>query len=331
MTSDRPKALFALRPVHLPLLFPHTVANRIAQHTDIDPAFAIEQLDDPRIAALLPELEILITGWGCPPLTDAFLHSAPRLRAVLHAAGTVKAHLTKAVWDRGIVVSSAAQANAIPVAEYTVGAILLAGKGVFGLRERYRSDRRFTPAEVIADVGNYGRRVGIVGASRIGRQVISHLLRHDFTVRLYDPYATSADVPRLELEELLATSDIISLHAPATPQTRHLLNRDRLALLPDGAVLINTAQGSLIDTDALIDELKTGRISAILDVTTPEPLPSHSVLFNLPNVFLTPHIAGSQGNELSRMGAAVADELERLVTGTPLLHRIHYHDLDTAA
>ncbi|MBT2234860.1 hydroxyacid dehydrogenase [Nonomuraea sp. NEAU-A123] len=335
MTYHRPRALFALRPVHLPLLFPNTVQNRIAQYADLDPAFAVERLDDPRIAALLPELEILITGWGCPPLNDAFLDSAPRLRAVLHAAGTVKAHVTKAVWDRGILVSSAAEANAIPVAEYAVGAILLAGKGVFGARERYRGDRTFTPAEVMPDVGNYGRRIGIVGASRIGRQVISHLIRHDFTVHLYDPYAASAsasvEVPRLELEELLATSDIVSLHAPATPETHHMLDRDRLALLPDGAVLINTAQGSLIDTDALIDELKTGRISAILDVTTPEPLPGQSVLFDLPNVFLTPHIAGSHGNELARMGASIADELERLVTGLPLRHRIHYQDLDTAA
>ncbi|MER6002837.1 NAD(P)-dependent oxidoreductase [Nonomuraea angiospora] len=256
MTHRRPKALLAMRQVYVPRLFPAAVRDRIERHADVDAAFAAESLDDPRAAALLPELEVLITGWGCPPLDDAFLRAAPRLRAVLHAAGSVKAHVTKAV---------------------------------------------------------------------------SHLSRHDFEIRLYDPYATAASVPRLGLEELLATSDIVSLHAPATPETHHLLDRDRLALLADGAVLINTAQGSLIDTEALIDELRTGRISAVIDVTTPEPLPAHSALFELPNVFLTPHIAGSQGNELARMGAAVADELERLVTGVPLLHRIRYQDLDTAA
>ncbi|MEV0616754.1 hydroxyacid dehydrogenase [Nonomuraea sp. NPDC050404] len=331
MTHRRPKALLAMRRAYVPQLFPDVVRARIERHADIDVALAVERLDDPRVAALLPELEVLITGWGCPPLDDAFLRSAPRLGAVLHAAGSVKAHVTKAVWDRGIAVASAAEANAVPVAEYTLGAILLAGKGAFRLRERYRGDRTFTVAEVVPDVGNHGRRVGVVGASRIGRQVISHLSRHDFEVRLYDPYATTAPVPRLGLEELLATSDIVSLHAPATPETHHLLDRDRLALLPDGAVLINTAQGSLIDTRALVDELKSGRISAVLDVTSPEPLPGHSVLFELPNVFLTPHIAGSQGNELARMGAAVADELERLAAGLPLLHPIQYRDLDNAA
>ncbi|WP_245642558.1 hydroxyacid dehydrogenase [Nonomuraea candida] len=331
MTHRRPKALLAMRQVYLPRLFPAAVRDRIERHADLDPAFAAERLDDPRIAALLPELEVLITGWGCPPLDDAFLRAAPRLRAVLHAAGSVKAHVTKAVWDRDIVVTSAAQANAVPVAEYTLGAILLAGKGAFRLRERYRGERTFTVAEVVPDAGNYGRRVGIVGASRIGRQVISHLSRHDFEVRLYDPYAIDPPVPRVGLEELLAGSDIVSLHAPATAETRHLLDRERLALLPDGAVLVNTAQGSLVDTEALVAELRTGRISAVLDVTAPEPLPAHSALFELPNVFLTPHIAGSQGNELARMGAVVADELERLVTGAPLLHRVRYQDLDTAA
>jgi phosphoglycerate dehydrogenase-like enzyme len=329
--TDRPAALYALRPVHFPLLFPAPVRRRIAELVDAGAELVVDRFDDPRIAGRLADVEVLITGWGCPPLDEAVLAAAPKLRAVLHAAGSVKPLATAGVWDRGIIVCSAAEANAVPVAEYTVAVILLAGKGVFALRERYRTARTFAVAEVAPEVGNFGRRVGIVGASRIGRQVIDLLQRHDLDLRLYDPYATAPPVPTVPLEELLATSDIVSLHAPATAETHHLLDRSRLALLRDGAVLINTARGALVDTDALVDELATGRISAILDVTEPEPLPADSPLFDLPNVFLTPHVAGSQGNELARMGTYIADELERLITGQPLRFEVKQDDLPRAA
>lgn len=329
--TDRPVALFALAAEHWPLLFPPTVRQRLGELADIDTDLVVDSFDDPRVAGRLDDLEVLVTGWGCPPLDEEFLARAPKLRAVLHAAGSVKGHVSTAVWERGIVVSSAAAANAIPVAEYALGTILLAGKGVFALREHYRSGRSFTLAYIHPEVGNYGRRVGIIGASRIGRQVIELLRPFDFEICLYDPYAEDLGVPRVSLPELLASSDIVSVHAPSTPETHHMIDRAGLALLPDGAVLINTARGELVDTEALIGELRSGRISAVLDVTDPEPLQPNSELFDLPNVFITPHIAGSHGNELARLGMSAANELERLVTGRPLLHEVTLADLDRVA
>lgn len=300
---------------------------------DLGGELVAERFDDPAVSARLAEAEILITGWGCPPIDGAVLRAAPRLRAVVHTAGSVKGHLTRECWDRGLLVSSAADANAVPVAELTVAMVLLSGKDVFGLRDRYRHDRTFTPGEVVPGIGNYHRRVGIVGASRIGRRVMDLLAPFDLTVSLTDPYVTTAPpgVRLLELPELLRGSDVVSLHAPAIPETHHLMNAETLAMIPDGGVLINTARGGLVDTEALFAELVTGRISAILDVTDPEPLPANSPLFELPNVFLTPHIAGSQGNELSRLGHAAADEVERLVTGVPLAHQVLATDLDRVA
>ncbi|MFI7633284.1 hydroxyacid dehydrogenase [Nonomuraea sp. NPDC049400] len=327
--STRPKALFAMSEEHLALLFPAPLLRRLDTLADIDVTLVAERFDDPRLP--LADTEILLTGWGCPPLDEAVLAAAPRLRAVLHAAGSVKSLVTPACWERGLLVSSAAAANAVPVAEYTVGAILLAGKGVFALNERYRRARAFTLAKIEQGIGNNGRRVGIVGASRIGRKVIELLAPYDLDLCLYDPYTRVPGVPQASLEELLRRSDIVSLHAPETAETRHMLDRTRLALMPDGAVLINTARGSLVDTGALVAELKSGRLSAILDVTEPEPLPSDSPLFDLPNAFLTPHIAGSHGNELARMGAVVVDELERLAAGLPLAHPVNHDDLDRVA
>ncbi|MFI6738524.1 hydroxyacid dehydrogenase [Nonomuraea sp. NPDC050451] len=327
--SPRPKALFAMREEHLALLFPAPLLRRLDTLADIDVALVAERFDDPRLD--LADVEILITGWGCPPIDEALLAAAPRLRAVLHAAGSVKGMISPAWWERGLLVSSAAEANAVPVAEYTVGAILLAGKGVFALNQRYRRDRSFTLAKIESGIGNNGRTVGIVGASRIGRKVLELLAPYDLDLCLYDPYTRVPGVRQVSLEELLRRSDIVSLHAPATPETRHMLDRARLALMPDGAMLINTARGSLVDTDALIGELESGRLSAVLDVTEPEPLQPDSPLFDLPNAFLTPHIAGSHGNELSRMGAVALDELERLVAGLPLAHQVTHEDLDRVA
>jgi phosphoglycerate dehydrogenase-like enzyme len=320
-----------MRAEHLPMIFPAPAIERLRGMADIDVSLVAERFDDPRLAEVLPRVDVLITGWGCPPLDEELLTAAPRLRAALHAAGSVKSLVTPACWERELLISSAADANAVPVAEYTVAAVLLAGKGVFTLRESYRRRRSFALGEIQPSAGNYGRRVGIVGASRIGRRVIELLAPHDLKLCLYDPYTQVDGVPQVELEELLSSCDIVSLHAPANDETFHMIDRDHLARMPDGAVLINTARGSLVDTGALIAELSAGRLSVVLDVTEPEPLPPDSPLFDLPNAFLTPHIAGSHGNELARMGTTVLDELERLISGFPLAHQVMHDDLDRVA
>jgi phosphoglycerate dehydrogenase-like enzyme len=185
-------------------------------------------------------------------------------------------------------------------------------------------------------VGNLGRRVGLIGASRVGRRVLELLRPFDLSVSLYDPYVSAAEAAELgavplEIEELLRISDIVSVHAPDTPQTHRMLDRERLALIPDGGVLINTSRGALIDHTALTEELVSGRIGAVLDVTDPEPLPADSPLYRLPNVFLTPHIAGSLGNELARLGGTVVTELERITTGLPPAHPVHRDALAISA
>jgi phosphoglycerate dehydrogenase-like enzyme len=325
-----------MRSRHMDEVFTPAVLEQIRMLTDVDPGLVAERFDTPRVRQVLAGAEVLITGWGCPPLDAATLAAAPRLRVVLHAAGTVKAHVTQACWDRGLLVSSAATANAIPVAEYALAAILFAGKNVFGLRERYRDDRAFTPAAMIPGIGNFGRRAGIIGASRTGRRVLELLRPFDLDVYLADPYVTASEAADLgatliPLDDLLRRCPVVSVHAPSIPETHGLLDAGRLALLPDGAVLINTARGEIVDTAALTAEVTAGRITAVLDVTDPEPLPSTSPLFDLPGVFLTPHVSGSHGNEIHRLGQCVLDELRRLVAGQPLTHRVHAHELARSA
>ncbi|MGW7817506.1 hydroxyacid dehydrogenase [Streptomyces puniciscabiei] len=335
-SAQPPRAVFAMDPVHLPLLFPPPLMARLRRTADIDAQLVVQDFTDPSAADALASADVLITGWGCPHLDAGALAAVPRLRAVLHAAGSVRSLIGEAVWKHGVTVSSAVTGNALPVAEYTLAMILLAGKDAFEHRERYgRAHTRPSPAET-AGTGNFRRRVGLVGASRVGRRLMELLRPFDLTVLLHDPCVSSADAAALgaellPLEDLLRRSDIVSLHAPDIPETHHMLDRGRLALIPGGAVLINTARGALVDHEALTDELVSGRLRAVLDVTEPEPLPAGSPLYRLPNVFLTPHIAGSLGNELERLGTIVVTELERLAAGRPPLHEVRHADLGRVA
>ncbi|WP_327726369.1 hydroxyacid dehydrogenase [Streptomyces sp. NBC_00487] len=331
-----PPAVFAMDPVHLPELFPAPLMTRLRQLVTIDIGLVVQDFTDPAALRALARAEVLITGWGCPRVGADVLDAAPRLRTVLHAAGSVRGLIGETVWERGLTVSSAVLANALPVAEYTLAAILFAGKDAFGLRERFRTEHVYPAPAAYAAVGNLGRRVGIIGASRVGRRVLELLRPFDLSVGLYDPYVGEAEAAALgavslPLDELLRTSDIVSVHAPDIPETRRMLDRERLSLIRDGGVLINTSRGALVDPEALTDELVGGRISAVLDVTEPEPLPADSPLYRLPNVFLTPHIAGSLGNELARLGGTVVEELERLAAGLPLAHGVRRTELEISA
>ncbi|MFJ9054980.1 hydroxyacid dehydrogenase [Streptomyces sp. NPDC102409] len=322
----RPRTVLAMEPSVRDALFDQESLARLVAVADTDPSLVVHDFGDPAVADALDRAEVLFTGWGCPPLTAEVLERLPRLRTVVHAAGSVKHHITDACWERNLTVASAAGANALPVAEYTVAAILFAGKRVLAARREYGHRRARTNAlDVIGTGGNYGRTVGVVGASRIGRRVIELLRPFDLRVLLYDPYvdeagATALGARSVPLDELARSSDVVTIHAPALPETRDLFDRRRLALMPDGATLINTARGSLVDTAALTDELVSGRLDAVLDVTEPEVLPARSPLYDLPNVLLTPHIAGSLGNELARVTHAALDELERYG------HRLPYAD-----
>jgi phosphoglycerate dehydrogenase-like enzyme len=226
----------------------------------------------------------------------------------------------------------------VPVAEFTLAAILFAGKDVFGARERLRAE-----AEAGAPwptrrrpVGNLGKRIGLIGASHVGRALIDLLRPFRLEVLLTDPYlddgaAAELGVQRVELHGLLSTSDVVSIHAPALPETRHLIGAPELARMADGATLINTSRGSLLDHDALAAELRAGRLHAVLDVTDPEPLPPDHELLRLPNAFVTPHLAGSQGTELTRMAELVLEEIRRFGAGQPPLHPVTGADLGRIA
>lgn len=320
--THRPSAAMAMGPEVADLVLPAELRERLARSVRLAPAALTGGLSDADALATLADTEILVSGWGCPRLTADVLARAPRLRAVVHAAGTVKSLVSEALWERGIVVSSAADANAGPVVAFTLAAI------TFGARRTLTAAAAYGRGwpDLQDRAGGDGRTIGIVGASRIGRRVIAALRASDAGYRLLlsDPYVTHEQArglgaERVELAELCRRSDIVSVHAPLLPETEGLLSADLLKLIPDGGTLINTARGAIVDTEALTRECATGRLDAYLDVTHPEPLPAGHPLLSLPNVLVTPHIAGAQGSEVRRLGEYAVQEVERLVAGEPPL------------
>lgn len=322
----RLRVAFAMSDAVRERVFP---AARLAEFSEVANAigFLTEYTSD-AARETLAQTEVLITAWGAPELDAAALDAAPHLRAVLHAAGTVKPYLSEGVFSRGIRVSSAAAANAIPVAEYTVAMIVLANKRVLPIAARYRVERAALDVEAaFPGMGNYAKRVGIVGASTIGRIVMRMLRSYDLDVVVYDPFVSAEEAAefsasKVELDELLRTSDVVSVHVPSLPSTENLIDAAGIRMLRDGATLINTARGEVIDQAALTDRVVDGEISAILDVTTPWILGEDHPLYTAEGAFLTPHIAGSLGTELGRLAETALSELQRLRSGQPLQYEL---------
>lgn len=279
----------------------------------------------------LHDAEVLLGSWGMPQLDAQLLAAAPRLRAVCYAAGSVKGFVTPESYARGVIITTAMHANAIPVAEVTLALITLANKNWFTAQAHMRQTHG---GHGPAHVGNFGTTVGIIGCGAIARILLAKLADTDMRVLVYDPYARNLppDVEHVaELTELARRCDVISLHAPDIPATHGLCNGAFFSAMKDGATFINTARGRLVDEAALLAELQRGRIYAHLDVTHPEPPVADSPLYLLPNVWLTPHLAGSSAGEIRRMGRLAIDECLALIAGQPPRFPVTHDMLATMA
>ena len=298
------------------------IARLVALDRDVP-----EQLTDEWLLPRLATADGVITGWGSLALTEERLAAAPELRYMLHSAGTVKSFVSDALWRRGIRVTSAANVNGRPVAQFVLGLLFACLKDVFGYQVAFKRDGRAAWKRGLHVAGYYRTTVGVIGAGNVGRELLRFLQPHDFRVLVHDPQlddagAKSLGARRADLETLLRESRAVVLVAPNIPENRQMIGAPHLALLQDGAYFINPGRGALVNHDALIAELETGRIAACLDVTDPEPPPEGSPLYTLPNCILTPHVAGSLNDECLRLGNQVLEELTRLVEGRPFENEV---------
>ncbi len=318
-------------------VFSESALERLAQNEGYDPNVYSKEdvLAEPE---KFSELEYIFSTWGMPSFTEEEIARIfPSLKCIFYAAGTVQG-FARPFLNSGVKVFSAWAANAVPVAEYTVSQIILANKGF------YRSARKMTEGDYHSSSsifwsynGNYDARIGIIGAGMIGKMVIRMLKAFDLEVVAFDPFlpdetAAELGVKKVELDELFATCHVVSNHLANNAQTKGMLCYKHFSSMIKNATFLNTGRGAQVVEADLIKTLnERPDITAVLDVTDPEPPVKGSPLYTLPNCFLTPHIAGSAGAEVYRMAEYMLKEFELYKKGEPCSYEVSLEMLKTMA
>lgn len=263
------------------------------------------------------DIEIAFSTWGMLELSEEEIrHALPALKCLFYGAGSVQ-NFARPFLNCGVKVFSAWAANAVPVAELTTAQIILANKGYFLSSRLYHEKGR--EAAVCAFKrcnGNYGETVGIIGAGMIGSLVVKMLRQYELKVIVFDPFlsderAAELGVEKCDLPTLFERAFVVSNHLANNEQTRGMLNYEHFCRMRENAVFINTGRGAQVVEDDLVRILRErADMTALLDVTFPEPPVEGHPFYTLPNCILTPHIAGSAGQEVSRMGYYMLRECE---------------------
>lgn len=322
---------------HYPRMFSPEAWESLESFAEIVHHDGDEPAEKDELISVLADADGCITSWGVAQLDADVLGAAPKLKAMAHMGSSVKRFVSEAFWERDIHLTSAGITLAKTVAETTLGLMLVGQKRIWPLGEHVRDGGwRDSPAwDKWYSKELFRNQIGIIGASNVGRHVIKLLEPFETTILVYDPYLSDSEAKKLgvikvDLEELLQRADVVSLHTPANKETIRMLNAERLQLMKDDVLLINTARGNLIDQKALIEELEKGRFFAFLDVTDPEPPELESPLRKLSNVVVTPHIAGCIDN-CNQMGELAVEELRRFFDGEPAIYQITNEILERIA
>jgi len=326
--SHRPKALYALDRDSLNVIYGPKEQEDLSQLADFytPPQTADSLIRDP---AILQEAEVIFSGWGAPLMDENFLSAAPKLKAVFYGAGSIRYFTTPAFWERDILITSAMAANAVPVAEYCVATILLSMKHFWNLSRETRQNKGWMKHGHLRKVpGNFRGKVGFISMGAIARKTIDLLRDYDLkrivcSRSLSTEEANKLGVELASLDDIFSDCDVISLHTPSLPATRGMIEGRHFELMKSGATFINTARGDVVNEKEMIEVLsRRPDITAILDVTDPEPPLPDSPLLHLENVVLSPHIAGSLGPECQRLGWFMLEEFRRYLKGESLRYRI---------
>lgn len=321
----RPSVLVLASDVLFPHFFSENDQKRLTEVTDWTRSSLRE--DCPELRERIANVDVLMTTWHSPFLTADMFGPRPRVKLIAHCGGEVKSRVAEAIFDH-VTITNAADPMARGVAEMAVAMALTLVRRIPAYAAEMRNGVSRTNEQVSEGETLRGRKVGVVGFGRIGRAIATLIKPFGVELLVSDPYAQPTSVAEhgamlVELDQLVRSCSVVILSAALTPETRHLFDARRLSLLADRTYLINVARGGLIDTEALLAELRTGRLTAALDVTDPvEPLPSDHELRKLTNVILTPHIAAG-GIEVRReMGALAVEEVIRFANGQPPCNQV---------
>ncbi len=309
--------------------------ERLASLTELMPGH-FSLADFPARAGELQDVEVLFSTWGMDEPLALAVRELPKLKAFFYAAGTVQ-HFARPLLEKQIVVVSAWAANAVPVSQFTLSQILLSLKGYFrNVRETRMPANRGRTVDPEA-AGIFGTTVALLGCGMVGRAVAGWLRPFGLEVLAYDPFLTEADaealaVRKVSLETAFASAQVISNHLADLPATRGLLGRKLFASMLPGATFINTGRGATVVETELAEILALRPdLTALLDVTFPEPPAADSPLYGLENAHLSSHIAGSQGGEVVRMADYCLEEFQAWSRNLPLRFQVTPERLENMA
>lgn len=335
--SRRPKALFALDPASLDVIYGPEEKAKLEKLADFyaPPQSAQTVKDDPSV---LEEAEVIFSGWGAPVMDEEFMAAAKNLKVVFYGAGSIRSFMRPPFWERDVQITVAAEANAVPVAEYCVGAILLSMKNFWPLMRGTRNNEGWMSAGHLRPVpGNFRSTAGFISLGAIAKKTLELLKPFDikrlaYSTSLNEEGAKRFGVECASIDEIFRKADVISLHTPDLPATKGMINGSHFEMMKPGATFLNTARGAVVNEKEMCEVLaRRPDITAVLDVTDPEPPEADSPVATLPNVVLTPHIAGSLGPECQRLGYFMLQEFERYLAGQPLQYRVTKEAFDKSA
>jgi phosphoglycerate dehydrogenase-like enzyme len=311
-------------------VYPQETLSKLEQLAGLDSSRIISGENREFCAEVLAETDVIFSTWGMPVFSEEEIRRClPKLKAIYYAAGSVQA-FAKPFLNCGVRIFSAWAANAVPVAEFAVAQIILANTGYFQAA-RYHSAGDTARSYPFAHSfpGNYGCRVGILGAGQIGTLVIKMLKSYRLDIMVFDPFlseerAAELNVTKATLEEIFSECQTISNHLANNAQTVGMLNYERcFSHMKNNAAFINTGRGAQVVEEDLVRALQEKPdTTALLDVTWPEPPQPGHPFYSMPNVFLTPHIAGSKGDEVQRMSLYMLQEFNRIAAGESPLYEV---------
>ncbi len=320
--ETRPKAVYMLGRESLDLIYPVYLRESLGELLDVVELPCYTDAEEVDLSGL-EEVEVILSGWEMRLLDKELLDAMPKLKVVFYGAGTIRYITTPDFWKRDILISSSYAMNAVPVAEYTLSTILLSLKHFWKYSNMAKAGNGWGD-HTRPLPGAFGTKVGFVSCGMIARKTIKLMQQFDLDLSVYCPFLTSCEADVLgaslvSLEDIFRNSDVVSLHTPNLPETRGFIGREHFSLMKEGATFINTSRGQIVREQELIEVARERPdLFFILDVTDPEPPMADSPLLSLPNVVLTPHIAGSMGVEIERLGASVLNEVKRYLAGEPL-------------
>ncbi len=321
----RPRILILVRSIYKDYLLQESIVERLRRFADLEVVVDPAGLDRQSYARLYEGRDAVLTTWNTPLIDRQVVERMDRVRVISHAGGEVRPFIDPVLFELRpeITLCNASNVMARPVAEHTLCVALASLRDLSFFREWVKQPGNWWDKPDGRNTSLLYKKVGVVGLGQIAREFIRLVRPFEVELWVHSRHLSLEDAARegwrkSSLEEIFENCDVITLSAANTPENRHLVGRDLLRRIKPGAVFVNNARGAIVDEQALIEELATGRFKAALDVTDPEPPVDDSPFRFMDNVLLTPHIGGPTPDQRIWMMEEAVDNLKNFFAGQPV-------------